>query len=72
MIGLFTEVWTALLTWFTTLFPAISEFFVTTTGSGAEAKQQLTFMGVCAVIMAGVSLILLVFNLIRSFLPMRG
>lgn len=68
MIALFTEVWTALLTWFTTLFPAISEFFVTTVGD----KQQLTFMGVCAVIMAGVSLILLVFNLIRSFLPMRG
>ncbi len=68
MIALFTEVWTGLLTWFTTLFPAVSEFFVTT----VDGKQSLTFMGVCAVIMAGVALILLVFNLIRSFLPMRG
>lgn len=68
MIGLFTEVWTSLLTWFTTLFPAISEFFVVTSGD----TQKLTFAGTCAVIMAGIALILLVFNLIRSFLPMRG
>ncbi len=68
MIGLFTEVWTSLVTWFTTLFPALSQLFVTTTGD----KMELTFIGVCAVIMAGVSLILLVFNLIRSFLPMRA
>lgn len=68
MIGLFTEVWTALLTWFVTLFPEIQKFFVTGTGDA----QSLTFAGVCAVIMAGIALILLVFNLIRSFLPMRG
>lgn len=68
MIALFTEVWTALVTWFTTLFPALTELFVTTSGD----NMQLTFVGVCAVIMAGVSLILLVFNLIRSFLPMRA
>lgn len=69
MMAAFTEVWTALLSWFTTLFPAITEFFVTT---GAEGKVTLTFAGVCAVLMAGMALILLVFNLIRSFLPMRG
>ena len=70
MIAAFTEVWTSLLTWFTTLFPAVSEFFYDT--SGAEGAGELTFAGTCAVIMAGVALILLVFNLIRSFLPMRG
>lgn len=69
MIAAFTEVWTSLLTWFTTLFPAVSEFFYDTSG---EAGGELTFAGTCAVIMAGVALILLVFNLIRSFLPMRG
>lgn len=68
MISLFTEVWTAIVTWLVTLFPQISTFFVTTTETG----QSLTFAGTCAVIMAGVALILLVFNLIRSFLPMRA
>lgn len=69
MIGLFTEVWSAVMTWFVTLFPQVSTFFVV---DGADGAKELTFAGVCAVIMAGVALILLVFNLIRSFLPMRG
>jgi hypothetical protein len=69
MIALFTEVWSSLVTWFATLFPVVQQFFVTTSESGV---QSLTFAGVCAVVMAGISLILLVFNLIRSFLPMRG
>lgn len=70
MIALFTEVWTAIATWFSTLFPTVMQFFYTP-GSG-DNPASLTFVGVCAVIMAGVALILLVFNLIRSFLPMRG
>ena len=69
MIGLFTEVWSEVMTWLVTLFPQVTSFFVTTDTDGVMA---LTFPGVCAVIMAGVALILLVFNLIRSFLPMRG
>ena len=68
MIGLFTEVWSAVMTWLVSLFPQVTQFFVTTNGE----TQELTFAGVMAVIMAGVALILLVFNLIRSFLPMRG
>lgn len=68
MIGLVTETWTAVMTWLVTLFPEVTKFFVTGTGESAE----LTFAGVFAVVMAGVALILLVFNLIRSFLPMRG
>lgn len=72
MFALFVEVWTQMLTFFTSLFPAVEGFFVTTVGSGADATKSLTFMGVCAVVMAGVALILLVFNLVRSFLPMRG
>lgn len=70
MVALFTEVWTQILTFFTSIFPAVSQFFVTP--ASGETPMQLTFMGVCAVIMAGIALILLVFNLIRSFLPMRG
>ena len=76
MIAAFTQVWTALCTWFTTLFPAVTEFFYDTTADTEffydTTAEELTFAGTCAVIMAGVSLILLVFNLIRSFLPMRG
>lgn len=69
MIGAFTQVWTALLTWFVTLFESITSIFVTTGTGGAV---ELTFIGTCAIIMAGVALILLSFNLIRSFVRMRG
>lgn len=69
MINAFVTVWTALSTFLTGLFPSITSLFWDSTG---EAGGSLTFIGVMAVVMAGVSLILLVFNLIRSFLPMRG
>ncbi|MBE5734295.1 MAG: hypothetical protein E7347_04520 [Clostridiales bacterium] len=68
-IGAFTQVWTNLVTWFVTLFEMIASIFVTT---GAEGAIELTFVGTCAVIMAGVALLLLAFNLIRSFVRMRG
>lgn len=66
MMATITDVWTAVINWLTGIFPLVTEFFY-----NAETKA-LTFAGVLAVIMAGVALILLVFNLIRSFLPMRG
>ena len=66
MMTVITDVWTAVINWLTSIFPLVTEFFY-------NAKtSSLTFAGVLAVIMAGVALILLVFNLIRSFLPMRG
>ncbi|MCH5202916.1 MAG: hypothetical protein J1F17_06890 [Oscillospiraceae bacterium] len=71
MLEAITTVWTALMTWFTGIFPEITKFFYTPAASGSGAGT-LTFAGVMAVVMAGVALILLVFNLIRSFLPMRG
>lgn len=37
-----------------------------------SSTSSLTFVGVLAVIMAAVGILLLVFNLIRSFFPMRG
>lgn len=69
MIAAFTQVWTDLLTWFVTLFSSITDIFVTVGEGGAVS---LTFIGTCAIIMAGVALILLAFNLIRSFVNMRG
>lgn len=66
MLTTITNVWTVVINWLTSIFPLVTEFFY-------NAKtNSLTFAGSLAVIMAGVALILLVFNLIRSFLPMRG
>lgn len=70
MVAAFTEVWTEVMTFFVTIFQNISGIFWTP-GVGEE-PGKLTFVGIMAIIMAGVALILLVFNLIRSFFPMRG
>lgn len=70
MVAAFTEVWTEVMTFFVTIFQKISGIFWTP-GVGEE-PGKLTFVGIMAIIMAGVALILLVFNLIRSFFPMRG
>ena len=64
MIAQITEVWQALVTFLTTMFEPVTEFFYN--------GEALTFAGTMAVVMAGIGLVLLVFNLIRSFLPMRG
>lgn len=66
MMTVITNVWTAVIDWLTSIFPLVTEFFYN------SETQALTFAGTLAIIMAGVALILLVFNLIRSFLPMRG
>lgn len=58
------DFWGQIAEWFAGCFPDITQFFY--------VDGSLTFAGTCAVIMAGVALILLIFNLIRSFLPMRG
>lgn len=70
MITAFVEIWTAVGTFITSQFPNLVSLFWTA-GEGATAGS-LTFVGTMAVIMAGVALILLVFNLIRSFFVMRG
>lgn len=65
IIEAFVAVWASMVDFLVGLFPdLISLFWVAETG--------LTFVGVMAVIMAGIALILLVFNLIRSFFAMRG
>lgn len=64
MITAFVQIWTEISAFLTGLFPSITELFY--------AEGNLTFVGVMAVIMAGVAMILLVLNLIRSFFAMRG
>lgn len=69
MIAQFVEVWSEVSTYLVDLFPDITTLFWT---PGADGGGSLTFVGVMAVIMAGIALILLVFNLIRSFFAMHG
>lgn len=70
MVQTLTSVWTELVTFITGLFGDISALFYTPGAQGATGS--LTFVGTLAVITAGVSLMLLVFNLIRSFVIARG
>lgn len=70
MVEAFVGVWGEIMSFFVTIFTNISQVFWDTTAN--EGAGGLTFVGIMAIIMAGVALILLVFNLIRSFFPMRG
>ena len=71
MVSTFVEVWTELYTFIVSQFSNITKLFYTPAAE-ASGTGSLTFVGVMAVIMAGVSIMLLVFNLIRSFFAMRG
>lgn len=64
IIQSFVAVWTELGTFLTSIWTSLLSLFY--------AEGALTFVGVMAVIMAGIALILLAFNLIRSFFAMRG
>lgn len=64
IISSFVAVWTELASYLVGLFPDLIALFY--------AEGNLTFVGVMAVVTAGISLMLLVWNLIRSFFAMRG
>ncbi len=70
MIAGFVAVWTELVAFLTSLFPSLTALFWTAGTDGGTGS--LTFVGVMAIVMAGISIVLLVFNLIRSFFTMRG
>lgn len=70
MLSAITQVWTSLITFLTGLFSNITSIFWDSTAN--QGAGELTFVGILAIIMAGISICLLVFNLIRSFFPMRG
>ena len=65
MVTAFTEVWTAVVSFIVGMFGDMTSIFY-------DSTDGLTFIGTFAVIMAGVAMMLLVFNLIRSFFPARG
>ena len=64
MLTAITAVWTEVVAFVTSLFSQITELFY--------VDGNLTFVGILAVIMAGIAIMLLVWNLIRSFFVMRG
>lgn len=66
MLSTIITTWSELVTALTGYFSTVSGIFYDSTTS------SLTFVGTLAVIMAGISIVLLIFNLIRSFMPMRG
>lgn len=66
MLAAITSTWSTLVTTLVGFFSSVTEVFWDTDTS------SLTFVGTLAVIMAGISIVLLIFNLIRSFMPMRG
>lgn len=70
MIKAFVGVWGEIMSFIVTIFTNMSQVFWDATAN--EGAGSLTFVGIMAIIMAGVALVLLVFNLIRSFFPMRG
>ncbi len=73
MIEAFTTAWGQVLTFFISIFAKLQEiFWVPAVTEPEPVPGHLTFIGIMAIIMAGVALILLVFNLIRSFFAMRG
>lgn len=67
MLAQLTNIWSELTSFLITLFPAIEGIFVKTGANGTE----LTYVGLLCTIGLGVSMILLIFNLVRSFLYAR-
>lgn len=64
IVSSFVAVWAEILEFLTSSWSSLLTLFY--------ADGALTFVGVMAVIMSGIALILLAFNLIRSFFAMRG
>lgn len=70
MLKAITDVWQEVVNFVTSIFGNITNLFYT--APVGDTPGSLTFVGTLAVIMAGVAIILLVWNLIRSFFTMRG
>ena len=64
MIGAITETWTAVMTWITTALSSVQTVFY--------AENQLTFLGVLAVISVAIGIAFLVIGVVQNFLKLRG
>ena len=64
MIGAITETWTAVMTWITTALSSVQTVFY--------AENELTFLGVLAVISVAIGIAFLVIGVVQNFLKLRG
>ena len=64
MIGAITETWTAVMTWITTALASVQTVFY--------AENQLTFLGVLAVISVAIGIAFLIIGVVQNFLKLRG
>lgn len=63
MLTKILEIWTGIMNWFTTSATSISSLFY--------ANDTLTIFGVLAIIGVGISIVLLLVNLVKDFLQLR-
>ena len=66
MIAQFIGVWNSVIAFLVSSFTQVVGVFWNAT------DNEPTFIGVMALVMAGVAFLLLIFNLIRSFFAMHG
>lgn len=66
MIGSITEIWTEVMTWITTSLGSVQAVFYSTT------DQELTFLGVLAVIGVSIGIGFLIIGVVQNFLHLRG
>lgn len=66
MIAQFVGVWNSVIAFLVSSFTQVVGVFWNAT------DNEPTFIGVMALVMAGVAFLLLIFNLIRSFFAMHG
>lgn len=69
MISQITNVWTEVLTWFTTNLPKIEELFVV---KNAGEVTGLTLMGTFSLIGVAIGIVFLVIGVIQNFVHLRG
>lgn len=64
MIGSITEVWTQIMTWITTSLASVQTVFY--------VDNNLTFMGVLAVISVAIGVAFLIIGVVQNFLKLRS
>lgn len=64
MISAITEVWTQIMTWITTSLASVQTVFY--------VNNNLTFMGVLAVISVAIGVAFLIIGVVQNFLKLRS
>lgn len=64
MLAKILEIWTGILTWFSSSMTSITSLFYTESG--------LTFLGCLCVVGVGISLVMLIINVVKDFLQLRA